>query len=64
MCEALAGGKFCGGLDLGLHHCGLGCLVAEALDDLFQLRLLLRLVFLRALGNFFFFGDGFAELFY
>ena len=64
MGEALAGGKLCRRLDFGLHHGGFCGLVAETFDDLFQLRLLFRLVFLRALGDFFFFGNGFAELFY
>ena len=62
--ESLAGGKLCGGLDLGLHHGGLGRLVAEPLDDFFQLFLFLGLVFLRALGHFLFFGDGLPEFFH
>ena len=61
--EAFTGRKLCRRLDFGLHHGGLCGLVAEAFDDLFQLRLFLRLVFLRALRDFFFFGDGFAKLF-
>ena len=61
--ESFASRELCGGLDFGLHHGGFGGLVAETFDDFFELFLLFRLVFLRALGDFFFFGDGFAELF-
>ena len=62
--EAFASGKLCRGLNLGLHHGGLCGLVAESFDDLFQLGLLFCLVFLCALGDFFFFGNRLAELFY
>ena len=63
MGEAFAGCKLCRGLNLGLYHGGFCSLVAETFDDLFQLSLLFRFVFLRTLGDFFFFGDGFAEFF-
>ena len=55
--EAFAVREFRHRLDLGLHHRGLRGLVAETLDDLLELFLLLRLVFLRALRDFLFFGN-------
>ena len=64
MSEPLTRGELGRRLDLGLHHGGLGSLVAEPFDDLFQLGLFLGLVLLGTLGHLFFFGDGLPEFFH